>query len=65
MRYRQGGLEPGGAALFISQSGETADTLATLRHCRAHGQSVLSIVNVRESSIAREFRRHDPDARRS
>jgi glucosamine--fructose-6-phosphate aminotransferase (isomerizing) len=54
MRYRQGGLEPGGAALFVSQSGETADTLATLRHCREHGQSVLSIVNVRESSIARE-----------
>src|SRR4249920_2438144 len=54
MRYRQGGLEPGGAALFISQSGETADTLATLRHCREHGQSVVSIVNVRESSIARE-----------
>jgi glucosamine--fructose-6-phosphate aminotransferase (isomerizing) len=54
MRYRQGGLEPGGAALFISQSGETADTLATLRHCREQGQSVLSIVNVRESSIARE-----------
>src|SRR5262245_65471774 len=54
MRYRQGGLELGGAALFISQSGETADTLATLRHCRERGQSVLSIVNVRESSIARE-----------
>jgi glucosamine--fructose-6-phosphate aminotransferase (isomerizing) len=54
MRYRQGGLEPDGAALFISQSGETADTLATLRHCRELGQSVLSIVNVRESSIARE-----------
>ena len=54
MRYRQGGLEPGGAALFISQSGETADTLATLRHCRGQGQSALSIVNVRESSIARE-----------
>ena len=65
MRYRQGGLEPGGAALFISQSGETADTLATLRHCREQGQSVLSIVNVRESSIAREVRRHDPDAGRS
>jgi glucosamine--fructose-6-phosphate aminotransferase (isomerizing) len=54
MRYRQGGLEPGGAALFVSQSGETADTLATLRHCHEQGLSVLSIVNVRESSIARE-----------
>jgi glucosamine--fructose-6-phosphate aminotransferase (isomerizing) len=54
MRYRQGGLEAGGAALFVSQSGETADTLATLRHCREQGLSVVSIVNVRESSIARE-----------
>ena len=53
-RYRQGGLEEGGASLFISQSGETADTLATLRYCREQGQHVLSIVNVRESSIARE-----------
>ena len=64
MRYRQGGLEPGGAALFISQSGETADTLATLRHCREQGQSVLSIVNVR-SHPSRASRRHDPDAGRS
>jgi len=47
-------LEPGGDALFISQSGDTADTLATLRHCSELGQSILSIVNVRESSIARE-----------
>ncbi|MGZ5862707.1 MAG: isomerizing glutamine--fructose-6-phosphate transaminase, partial [Methyloceanibacter sp.] len=53
-RYRGAALDPGGAALFISQSGETADTLATLRHCREQGQRVLSIVNVRESSIARE-----------
>jgi glutamine---fructose-6-phosphate transaminase (isomerizing) len=53
-RYRSAALDPGGAALFISQSGETADTLATLRHCREQGQRVLSIVNVRESSIARE-----------
>ena len=53
-RYRQGGLDPGGAALFISQSGETADTLATLRYCREQGQRTVSIVNVRESSIARE-----------
>ncbi len=47
-------LDPGGAALFVSQSGETADTLATLRYCRAQGQHIVSIVNVRESSIARE-----------
>jgi glucosamine--fructose-6-phosphate aminotransferase (isomerizing) len=53
-RYRQAVLDPGGAALFISQSGETADTLATLRHCREQDQHIVSIVNVRESSIARE-----------
>jgi glucosamine--fructose-6-phosphate aminotransferase (isomerizing) len=53
-RYREMALESGGAALFVSQSGETADTLATLRYCRAQAQHILSIVNVRESSIARE-----------
>ena len=53
-RYRETALEQGGAALFVSQSGETADTLATLRYCRAQGQHVISVVNVRESSIARE-----------
>ena len=53
-RYRETALHPGGAALFISQSGETADTLATLRYCRAQGQHIVSVVNVRESSIARE-----------
>jgi glutamine---fructose-6-phosphate transaminase (isomerizing) len=53
-RYRETALDPGGAALFVSQSGETADTLASLRYCRAQSQHVVSIVNVRESSIARE-----------
>ncbi len=53
-RYRETALDPGGASLFVSQSGETADTLATLRYCRAQGQKIVSIVNVRESSIARE-----------
>jgi glucosamine--fructose-6-phosphate aminotransferase (isomerizing) len=53
-RYRETSLDSGGAALFVSQSGETADTLATLRYCRAQGQHIASIVNVRESSIARE-----------
>lgn len=53
-RYREVPLERGGAALFISQSGETADTLATLRYCREQGQHIVSIVNVREASIARE-----------
>ncbi len=53
-RYREAPLVPGGLALFISQSGETADTLATLRYCRAGGQHIASIVNVRTSTIARE-----------
>ena len=53
-RYREGPLPEGGVALFISQSGETADTLAALRHARACGQHILSIVNVPESTIARE-----------
>jgi glucosamine--fructose-6-phosphate aminotransferase (isomerizing) len=41
-------------ALFISQSGETADTLAALRHAKEHGQTTIALVNVSESSIARE-----------
>jgi glucosamine--fructose-6-phosphate aminotransferase (isomerizing) len=53
-RYREAPLPEGGVALFVSQSGETADTLAALRHCRAQGQYVVSVVNVGESSIARE-----------
>ncbi|ODR94082.1 glutamine--fructose-6-phosphate aminotransferase [Methyloceanibacter stevinii] len=53
-RYREIAMDPGGAALFVSQSGETADTLASLRYCREQNQHVLSVVNVRESSIARE-----------
>jgi len=53
-RYRNAPLQPGGAALFVSQSGETADTLAALRHAKAEGQHILSIVNVPESTIARE-----------
>ncbi|GGC36058.1 glutamine--fructose-6-phosphate aminotransferase [isomerizing] [Novosphingobium marinum] len=53
-RYRDPVLEPGGLALFISQSGETADTLAALRHCRAEGQTIAVVVNVPTSSMARE-----------
>jgi glutamine---fructose-6-phosphate transaminase (isomerizing) len=53
-RYRSAPLEPGGLAVFISQSGETADTLASLRYARTHKQHVLSIVNVPTSTIARE-----------
>ena len=52
-RYRQAVLPADGMALFISQSGETADTMAALRHAKARGQKILSIVNVPESSIAR------------
>ena len=53
-RYREPPLEPGGLALFVSQSGETADTLASLRYARAQKQHILSIVNVDSSSVARE-----------
>jgi glucosamine--fructose-6-phosphate aminotransferase (isomerizing) len=53
-RYRQPVLEDGGLALFISQSGETADTLAALRHARAEGQRIAVVVNVPTSSMARE-----------
>jgi glutamine---fructose-6-phosphate transaminase (isomerizing) len=53
-RYREAPFEPGNLALFVSQSGETADTLATLRYAREHKQHVLSVVNVPTSTIARE-----------
>ncbi len=53
-RYREPPLTPGTLALFVSQSGETADTLAALRFCRGRAAHVLSVVNVPESSIARE-----------
>jgi len=53
-RYRGAPLEPGDLAIFISQSGETADTLATLRYAREHKQHIMSVVNVTTSSIARE-----------
>ncbi len=53
-RYRDPVYEPGGLALFISQSGETADTLAALRHAAAGGQMVAAVVNVDTSTMARE-----------
>ncbi|MGI8526982.1 MAG: glutamine--fructose-6-phosphate transaminase (isomerizing), partial [Pseudolabrys sp.] len=53
-RYRGAPLEAGDLAVFISQSGETADTLATLRYAKEHKQKVLSVVNVTTSTIARE-----------
>ena len=53
-RYRHVPLTSGDLAIFVSQSGETADTLASLRYVRAHKLHVLSVVNVPSSSIARE-----------
>jgi glutamine---fructose-6-phosphate transaminase (isomerizing) len=53
-RYRASAMPPGGAAMFVSQSGETADTLAALRYAKAQGQKIIAIVNQPESSIARE-----------
>jgi glucosamine--fructose-6-phosphate aminotransferase (isomerizing) len=54
LRYRDTVYPKDGAALFISQSGETADTLAALRDAKAQGQTIIAVVNVPESSIARE-----------
>ena len=53
-RYREVPLKAGGLAIFVSQSGETADTLATLRYAREHKQHALAVVNVPTSTIARE-----------
>ncbi|PYE86840.1 glutamine--fructose-6-phosphate transaminase (isomerizing) [Phyllobacterium leguminum] len=53
-RYREMPLSKDTLALFVSQSGETADTLASLRYCKSQGLKIASIVNVKESTIARE-----------
>ena len=53
-RYREAPLVPGQVGLFVSQSGETADTLAALRHVKAQGHKTLALVNVPESTLARE-----------
>ena len=53
-RYREPPMTEGGAALFVSQSGETIDTLAALRYAKARGQHILAVVNQPESAIARE-----------
>ena len=53
-RYRAPAMPTGGAAIFVSQSGETADTLAALRYAKAHGQKIIAVVNQPESSVARE-----------
>ena len=53
-RYREPPVAPGTSALFVSQSGETADTLAALRYMTSQNATIISVVNVPESSIARE-----------
>ncbi|MEI8146646.1 MAG: glutamine--fructose-6-phosphate transaminase (isomerizing) [Alphaproteobacteria bacterium] len=53
-RYRETPMEPGGLMIVVSQSGETADTLASLRYAKENGQHVLAVVNVQTSTIARE-----------
>ena len=53
-RYAEPPLEPGGLTILVSQSGETADTLASLRYAKANGQTILAVVNVPSSSMARE-----------
>ena len=52
-RYSEAPLDPECLAIFISQSGETADTLAALNHCKANGLRTMGIVNVPDSSITR------------
>ena len=53
-RYREAPMPAGGVAIFVSQSGETLDTLEALRYCKRQGQKILSIVNTIESTIERE-----------
>ena len=53
-RYRDAPMDKDCLAVFVSQSGETADTLAALHHCKAHGLQTVGVVNVPESSITRE-----------
>lgn len=53
-RYREPPMPKDGIALFVSQSGETLDTLQALRYCKSQGQTILSIVNAVESTIERE-----------
>ncbi len=53
-RYREAPMPEGGVAIFVSQSGETLDTLEALRYCKSQGQTILSIINTIESTIERE-----------
>jgi glucosamine--fructose-6-phosphate aminotransferase (isomerizing) len=52
-RYREAPMPAGGVTMAVSQSGETADTLAALHYAKAQGQKIMSVVNVPQSSIAR------------
>ena len=54
LRYREPPLPEDGVCIAVSQSGETVDTLAAIRYAKANGQTLLSVVNVPESAIARE-----------
>jgi len=54
LRYREPPLPEGGVCIAVSQSGETVDTLAAIRYAKANKQTILSVVNVPESAIARE-----------
>jgi glucosamine--fructose-6-phosphate aminotransferase (isomerizing) len=53
-RYRAAPMEPGGATMVISQSGETADTLAALRYAKSQGHKIIAVLNVPESTMGRE-----------
>jgi glucosamine--fructose-6-phosphate aminotransferase (isomerizing) len=53
-RYRESPLDPGNLAIFVSQSGETADTLASLHYAKDNGQHILSVINVQTSTMARD-----------
>jgi glucosamine--fructose-6-phosphate aminotransferase (isomerizing) len=53
-RYRDAPLDPAGAGLFVPQSGETMDTLEAMRHVKKAGLPTLAVVNVPESTLARE-----------
>ena len=67
-RYREAPIDDGGLTIVVSQSGETADTLASLRYAKEQGQKIVGVVNVPTSTMARETRRRWPrrwPARRS
>ena len=63
-RYGEAPMTPGGLTVVVSQSGETADTLASLRYARANSQTILSVVNVTDLDDGARERRHCADAGR-